>query len=311
MRLSGRGVSPGRAEGVALVDAKAMSFLGGVDRESGAVVDPASDLTGETLAGRILVFPHGKGSTVGSYVLYGLVKRGRGPLAIVNERAEAIVAAGAILGSIPLVDGIPVPVIRTGDRAIVDGDAGTVDLPGITERHVVTAILRNRGRVLLVHRSERVNSFPGVWSGISGYIEGRESDTHRAREEIREETGIRDARLIARGPIVLTRHDDIVFAVHPFLFDSPTRRLLLNWENVEARWIRPGEVGDYAVVPRLSDVLASLQLVPTPASPGPDPPLSRGGGAGARRGLRGSRRPAGARRSSPPGPARPGRGAAP
>src|SRR5437867_4241464 len=98
MRFSGRGIAPGRGEGVGLVDSRPVSFVGGVDRESGLVVDPASDLKGETVAGRVLVFPHGKGSTVGSYVLYGLAKPCHGPVAVVNERAEAIVATGAILG---------------------------------------------------------------------------------------------------------------------------------------------------------------------------------------------------------------------
>ncbi|TLZ67495.1 MAG: DUF126 domain-containing protein [Methanobacteriota archaeon] len=311
MRLAGRPVSPGRAEGLALVSVKPMSFLGGVDRESGAVVDPASDIRGESVAGRVLAFPHGKGSTVGSYVVYGLAKRGRGPAAIVNERTEAIVATGAILGGIPLVDRIDVSILASGDRLVVDGDAGTVDLPEVTERPVVTAFLRNKGRVLIVLRGERVGTFRGKWSGISGYIEGEEPALRRARQEVREETGIREARLVARGPVIRTRWESTVFAIHPFLFDVATRRVRLDWENVEARWVRPQDMEGIATVPRLRDVLASVFPDARPAGRGPGRPPARGGGAGARRGRRGSRRTGGSRRASRPGPAGPGRASGP
>jgi uncharacterized protein len=262
VRLAGRGVARGRAEGSTLVCTTPMSFLGGVDRDTGIVLDPASGLQGERVSGRILAFPHGKGSTVGSYVLYGLAKRNRGPAAVVNERAESIVANGAILGGVPLVDGIEVSILRTGDRAVVDGEEGTVDLPAVTERPVVTAILRNRGRIRIVKRSDRVGTFRGVWSGISGFVEGDEPPLQRARREVREETGVTGIRLVARGPVLRTRHDDTVFAVRPFLFDSPTRRVVLDWENVEARWIRPEQVRDVPTVPRLPDVVGSVLKTP-------------------------------------------------
>ena len=225
MILRGRAVSSGRAEGRSLVTEKPMSFLGGVDQKTGIVTDPASDLRGMRIAGRVLAFPHGKGSTVGSYVIYGLARRGRGPAAIVNERTEAIVATGAILGGTPLVDGVEVSLLRTGDRTIVDGDAGVVALPDVTERPVVTAFLGNRGRILVVKRGSRVKTFRGAWSGISGYLEGLEPPLWRARREVLEETGIEEARLVARGPVFRTRHESTVFAIHPFLFDVQGRRV--------------------------------------------------------------------------------------
>ncbi|HKZ48705.1 MAG TPA: DUF126 domain-containing protein, partial [Thermoplasmata archaeon] len=104
MRLSARRISPGKAEGAALVSASPFSFVGGIDPMSGIVQDAATGLRSECVAGRVFAFPTGKGSTVGSYVVYGLAKRGMGPAALINERAEAIVAVGAILGGIPMVD---------------------------------------------------------------------------------------------------------------------------------------------------------------------------------------------------------------
>ncbi len=311
MRLEGRPVSPGRGEGIALVTARPMSFLGGVDQRSGVVTDPASDIRGKSVAHRILAFPHGKGSTVGSYVLFGLAKRGKGPAGIANERTEAIVATGAILGGIPLVDGIDVSILRSGDRVIVDGDAGVVALPDVVERPVVTAFLRNRGRVLIVKRGLKVRTFRGAWSGISGHIEGGEPPLWRARREVLEETGIETARLVARGPVIRTRHRDTVFAIHPFLFDVPRRSVTLDWENVEVRWILPGDLVRLTkTVPRFADVLASVLSRATFAGPRPGRPPARGGGAGARRGSRGSRRTGGSRRASRPGPGGPARASA-
>lgn len=78
----------------------------------------------------MLVFPRGKGSTVGSYVLYGLAQRDTAPAAIVNAETETIVATGAILGDIPAVDGIDLESLETGERVTVDGDAGTVTRAG-------------------------------------------------------------------------------------------------------------------------------------------------------------------------------------
>ncbi len=262
MKLAGRAVSPGRGEGAAIVSAKPMSFLGGVDPATGIVRDPASDIRGESVAGHVLVFPNGKGSTVGSYVLYGLAKRMVGPVAIVNERTETIVATGCILGGIPLVDGIDAGAIVAGDRVAVDGDAGEIELPDVREHRAATAFLRNRGRILLLRRGDAAPTFPGLWSAVSGSVEAPERPLARAKKEILEETGIRQARLVAKGRTVLVRHGPTVFIVSPFLFDVPSRRVLLDRENTEFGWVRPQDLPDYHTVPRLAHALAAV-LPPT------------------------------------------------
>ena len=124
MELKGRAISKGIVEGIAIVSKKPFSFLGGVDEE-GNIIDKESDLYGQSLKGKIFVFPYGRGSTVGSYVIYGLAKRGilKG---IVNKECEPIVATGAILGGIPLVDRVDIEKIKTGDRIVVDGNKGIV-----------------------------------------------------------------------------------------------------------------------------------------------------------------------------------------
>ena len=90
MKMQGRSIVPGHVKASALVARAPFSFVGGADPATGTILDEATAATGERLGGRIFAFPHGKGSTVGSYVLYGLAKRCVGPAAIVNSSADAI-----------------------------------------------------------------------------------------------------------------------------------------------------------------------------------------------------------------------------
>jgi len=126
--LRGRGIAPGHGSGAALVSRMPLSFLGGVDYNSGVVVEKNHDLKGELLKDKILCFPSGHGSTVGSYVLYSIVKKGLGPKAIVNQVADTVVVVGAIIAEIPMVDQIDIAQIKTGDIVEVDGDKGTVKI---------------------------------------------------------------------------------------------------------------------------------------------------------------------------------------
>jgi predicted aconitase with swiveling domain len=124
--VTGRCIAPGTARGLALVSRKPLGFYGGVDARTGVVIEKGHELEGQCVAGRVLVFPRGKGSTVGSYVIYGLAKNGVAPCAMVNAETETIVATGAILAGIPCVDGVDISAINTGDRLEVDADNGTV-----------------------------------------------------------------------------------------------------------------------------------------------------------------------------------------
>lgn len=129
IRLTGRGITKGRAEGEAVVTREPISFWGGLDRDTGVIVDRTHELAGVKVTGKILVFPRGKGSTGGSRTLYASAKKGTAPAAIINVQAESIIATGAIVGGIPLVDRLdqdPITTIRTGDYVWVDADTGEV-----------------------------------------------------------------------------------------------------------------------------------------------------------------------------------------
>jgi len=92
------------------------------------VVERGHELFGQSIAGRVLVFPAGKGSTVGSYTLYRLKKAGKAPAAIVNAECETITAVGCIIAEIPCIDHIPIDQIQTGQQAVVDADRGILEV---------------------------------------------------------------------------------------------------------------------------------------------------------------------------------------
>ncbi len=128
MELKGRAISKGVASGELLVSSEPISFYGGVDPDTGVVVERGHPLEGKSVAGKVIYFPRGKGSTVGSYTLYRLKKNGLAPSAIINGECEPIVAVGAIISDIPLVDGISAKKLAEGMNVKVDGDKGMVTL---------------------------------------------------------------------------------------------------------------------------------------------------------------------------------------
>lgn len=125
--MRGRIIRSGVAEGSALVSPDPIGFLGGVDPETGVVIERHHPLEGECVAGRVLVFPTGKGSTVGSYTLYRMSRAGTAPAAIINSGSEAIVAVGAIIGNIPMVDQVDIAQIKTGDQVYLEGECVMVE----------------------------------------------------------------------------------------------------------------------------------------------------------------------------------------
>jgi len=126
MNLEGRIIKCGEVEGEAIVSKEPIGFLGGVDPETGMIIEKGHPLEGKSIKGKILVFPIGKGSTVSSYVLYRMKKNNTAPLGIINEECEPIVAVGAIISNIACVDKIKISEIKTGDKVKIEGEKVTV-----------------------------------------------------------------------------------------------------------------------------------------------------------------------------------------
>lgn len=131
MEIDARSISKGSAKGPALISREPLSFLGGVNPKTGEIIEEGHPLKGENVKGRILVFPHGKGSTVGSYVMLGLVKNDKAPAGIINLEAEPIIIVGAIISKIPMVDRPAKDIFeiaRNGDVLEIDGTKGKIRL---------------------------------------------------------------------------------------------------------------------------------------------------------------------------------------
>ena len=131
MILRGRKVVGGTIEGEALVSRDPVSFYGGIDPDTGIVIEPGHACQGQRISGKVFVFPTGKGSTVGSYVIYRMKKQDTAPAAIVNVVTEAIIATGCVISGIPLVDKLnldPLEALRSGLRLRVRGDEGLVEI---------------------------------------------------------------------------------------------------------------------------------------------------------------------------------------
>lgn len=129
--LKGRGLSRYVGSGLALVSRKPISFFGGVDPEKGIVVEKDHPWNNKSITGRVLVFPSGKGSTVGAYILYQMSKFGTAPAAIINVKADHVTLVGCIISRIPLVDCLnynPFSLINDGDYVVVSGIDGLVEV---------------------------------------------------------------------------------------------------------------------------------------------------------------------------------------
>ncbi len=122
VELKGRIISKGVAEGEAITTTQPISFYGGVDPDTGEIIEKEHELQGKTVKGKILVFPTGKGSTVGSYTLYRMKKNGTAPAGIINKECETVVAVGTIISGIACVDKIDISTIETGDIVTIENN---------------------------------------------------------------------------------------------------------------------------------------------------------------------------------------------
>ena len=123
-------------------------------------------------------------------------------------------------------------------------------------------ILHHRQRILILKRSGNVRTMKFRWAGISGYIEN-ESPLERALKEIKEETGLtnKSVSLAGVGPpleAVEPSMPTVIWIVHPFLFNSNTLQINMDWEHVEYKWISPKDILKYNTVPRLEEVVYLL-----------------------------------------------------
>lgn len=127
----------------------------------------------------------------------------------------------------------------------------------LRRRDVVTCFLEHEGRVLVLRRSGQVRTHQGRWAGVSGYLEAA-TPLEQAYRELREEVGLGpdDVELVAQGePLdIPDPSNSTLWRVHPFRFLlRDPRKVRLDWEHTESRWVRPEEIATLETVPRLDE----------------------------------------------------------
>lgn len=129
MKLTGRLINGGKAEGPAVVLENPFSFIGDFDPDTGKLVMAGHPLHGQSLANKILVCPTGKGGTIAPFVAYNAKKAGNTPVGILCNKAEPITCESAITIDVPMLDQLnrnPVDVISSGQWVIIENNEVTI-----------------------------------------------------------------------------------------------------------------------------------------------------------------------------------------
>ena len=129
--VKGRSICDGYGEGKAIVSPQPLGFNHGINVDTGVIVELGHFLEGQSIKGKVFVFPRGKGSTGGASVVHRLGLSNGAPAAIINLSTETIVAVGAILSGLPVVDRLeedPFELIETGDYVKVDATQGVIEI---------------------------------------------------------------------------------------------------------------------------------------------------------------------------------------
>ena len=253
MIIQGRSISSGKASGKVLKLEESFGFLGGVEGSTGELDSGQGNITG-----KVFVFPAGKGSTVGSYVMYDLAVHGKAPAAVINREAETIVTTGAVISSIPMVDQIDISLIKDGDEITVDGDAGTIEIANVKMIESVSSVIFVDGRVLMLQRPETARSFPGVWSLVAGKIEAGESPDEAAKREIMEETGIAVGNPDRALDPIFVRENNRIWKVYPMLYRLSSAEPRLNHENLGYEWVNPKDLPSKKTVTYTYEAIMAL-----------------------------------------------------
>ncbi|MHA1791451.1 MAG: aconitase X swivel domain-containing protein [Promethearchaeota archaeon] len=121
-KLHGRSIYSGRNEGPVLYTSVPLLIYGGIDVNTGVIIEKGHPLEGITIKDKILIFPEAKGSTVGSYTILQLKKNNVSPAGIINASCEPIVATGVIMAKIPCVDKINISKLASSKKIRIDGE---------------------------------------------------------------------------------------------------------------------------------------------------------------------------------------------
>ena len=117
IQFQGQVLVGGEAQGEALVLPEPLSLWGGLDPETGEIIDWRHPLLGQVVTGKVMVLPAGRGSSSASSILLEAVRAGTAPAAIITAEVDAILALGAAVARELYAQSPPVVVLETADYA--------------------------------------------------------------------------------------------------------------------------------------------------------------------------------------------------
>lgn len=131
MKIKGRIVYRGKCEGEAIVTEDTLAGWGGIDPNTGIVIDKFHELYGTNIKGKILVFRGARGSSgwAGTFHLARL--KNTAPAGVIFTELTSKLCLGILVMKCPAVTDLeinPFDVIKTGDYVKIDGDTGEVTI---------------------------------------------------------------------------------------------------------------------------------------------------------------------------------------
>ena len=115
IRLVGRPVIAGEAEGPLLHSGEPLSFWGGYDAETGRIIDRRHPLAGENGAGSVLALPATRGSSTTAAVLLEAIRRGTAPAALITLGVDSFLSLASFVGE-EMHDRVP-PLVAVEEDA--------------------------------------------------------------------------------------------------------------------------------------------------------------------------------------------------
>ena len=122
---------------------------------------------------------------------------------------------------------------------------GQIDYTRARWAAVVLCVVQFRGKILLVKRSAEMRVYPGFWNGVGGYLDDRKTLEGKAKEELKEEAGIRSQDIVSIRAGQIFEVDNPKYKktwiIHPVLVKVRSDAIRLDWEADAYRWVLVSE----------------------------------------------------------------------
>ncbi len=148
------------------------------------------------------------------------------------------------------------------DKKIFKPKPGQTDYTNMRWAPVVSCIVKHNDKILIVKRSRDIKLYPGLWNGIGGFLDDKKSLEGKIKEELEEETGIKENEIISIKAGEIFDLDDPAIGktwiIHPAFVEVSTDMIVLDWEAEEYRWIDPDELKDFKAVAGFTKIVKNF-----------------------------------------------------